>query len=78
MEFDLDHDPVRVEAGLPRVDDSALARTEARLRAAYAERAPITLAASEVEALLAALDTLRSLSSEAPRAELVDDDSVEP
>ncbi len=78
MEFDLDHEAGRVEDGLPRLDDDTLTRIEARLRVAHGAGGTVEIAAVEVEALLAALDTLRRLSNEGPRAALVEDDDEEP
>jgi hypothetical protein len=71
-EFDLDHDEARAEAGLPRLDDSTLERVDARLRAAFRAGEGAVVAPSEVEALLAALDTLRALSNEPRRSEALD------
>jgi hypothetical protein len=60
-EFDLDHDALRADAGLPRLDEDALARLEARLRAAFRAGEGAVIAPREVEPLLAALETLRAV-----------------
>lgn len=77
-EFDLDHDARRAECGLPRLDEDALARLEARLRDAFRAGEGAVIAPREVEPLLAALDTLRALEGEsvplAPTDEDDDDD----
>ncbi len=72
-EFDLDHDPLRADAGLPRLDDDALTRIEARLRAAFRTGEGAVIAPREVEPLLAALETLRAVG-EASRAGFANDD----
>lgn len=68
-EFDLDHDEERVRAGLPRLDEGALERIEARLRGAFRAGEGAVIAPAEVEALLAALDTLHALSNDEPDEE---------
>ena len=60
-EFDLDHDPLRADAGLPRLDEDALTRIEARLRAAFRAEEGAVIAPREIEPLLAALETLRAV-----------------
>jgi hypothetical protein len=60
-EFDLDHDVLRADAGLPRLDEDALSRLEARLRAAFRGGEGAMIAPREVEPLLAALETLRAV-----------------
>jgi hypothetical protein len=76
-DFDLDHDEARVDAGLPRLDDGALERIEQRLRAALRAGEGAVIAPGEVEALLAALDTLRALEGAAPRSDALDDGAVD-
>ncbi len=72
-EFDLDHDPLRADAGLPRLDEDALTRIESRLRAAFRAGEGAVIAPREVETLLAALETLRAVG-EAGRAGFANDE----
>ena len=77
-EFDLDHDELRAEDGLPRLDENMLTRIEARLQLAFLTGEGAVIAPAEIEALLAALHTLRALSNDGARGASVDEDSLEP
>ena len=77
-EFDLDHDELRAEDGLPRLDENMLTRIEARLQLAFRTGEGAVIAPAEIEALLAALHTLHALSNDGARGASVDEDSLEP
>ena len=76
-EFDLDHDALRADAGLPRLDEDALARLEARLRAAFRGGEGAVIAPREVEPLLAALETLRAVGDAHAAGFSVDGDGLD-
>ena len=79
-EFDLDHDALRSDAGLPRLDEDALSRLEARLRIAFRDGEGAVIAPREVEPLLAALETLRAVGEARARGfdgEGEDDDEAD-
>lgn len=62
-DFDLDYDDVRTSDGLARIDDLAVSRLEVRLRQALRAGEEVLLPPSEIEALLALVDSARRSST---------------